>query len=413
MTDWIKRGEAITPCGSQTRSKSWVNFPGLKNPYVIKAEGAKLTLVDGTEMVDLVCGMGASILGYGHPRFNQWMRTQAYGGSVFGLPHINEIEVSEKFVGSLPMGESVRWLKTGSEACSAAMRVARRATGREIIITSDQSYHGWHDGFTAVKPDHSGVPECITETIVKFKYNDIDSLSTHLDINKGKVAAVMMEPCLYESPKIGFLEGVKKLAHKAGALFILDEMILGARLAWGGGQEYFGVTSDLACYGKAIAGGFPLACVVGSRELMKYADVVSGTFGGDALSLAALDCVISLYSDGSTIETLHDKGGKLLGIMHRGINNLPAEIQGRTTVFRIQWSLEHADKLRTLWTKWLIKGGVLAHPFVTFSSFGLTESDIFQIEVACSIAGDACREALRNNDWSELGDNLIESLNVR
>jgi len=409
------RGMAVTPCGSQTRSKSPSIFPILAEPYVQSARGATITLADGTELIDLLCGMGASILGYGeYNPASVAARRQIEHGIVFGLPHRLEVEVSECFTESLIASpESVRWVKTGSEACSAAMRIARRATQRNVIVTSHSSYHGWHDGYTASKELHPGVPEVMTGLIDTFKYNDLEDLDRVLAKHSGDVAAVMMEPALFEKPEGFFLNNVREVAHRQGALFVLDEMVLGARLAWSGGQEAFGVKADLACYGKAIAGGWPLACVVGSKDLLGLADVVSGTFGGDAAALAACNAAIALYSDPSILRRLHENGKDIQRSMEVGIYGLPAKIVGLDPVWKIVWNGWRADKMKALWCQELIRRGVLAHPDVTYSSVALGEWDLKNIRIACQQAGETCRIAFKADDWSGVQGLAVQPVKLR
>ena len=419
--EWIRRGECITPGGSQTRSKSPTAYVrGTYPAYAIRGEGSRVQSVDGEWWIDWLCAMGANALGHNHPAIVEAVCHQVRDGAIYSLPHVLEVTVSERFCAAVPAGQrggNVRWVKTGSEACAGAMRIARAATGRSVIVTSDQSYHGWHDGFTAIRPYHPGVPEEICGLIAAFKYNDLDSLRDTLKKHDGRVAAVMLEPCLLEPPAQGFLPAAAAIARGMGALFILDEMILGGRLAYGGGSEYFGVTPDLACYGKAIGGGLPLACVVGRLELMKWATVISGTFSGDALALAACDAALSIYQTEPVIATMWARGTEF----RDGLTNLikyaglPAHMEGYGVHPRLAWDHPEANLLMSLWLEWMAEGGVLVHPAGWNSSYAHSEDDVTRSLEAADLAFLKCARALREGNIREClrGEPIQVGMEVR
>jgi glutamate-1-semialdehyde 2,1-aminomutase/spore coat polysaccharide biosynthesis protein SpsF len=229
-------------------------------------------------------------------------------GSIFSLPHPLEVEVAERLTQISPCAEMARFVKTGSEADAAAVRVARAATGRDVIVYC--GYMGWHEWYAITTPRTKGIPKDFSRLVAPFEYNDLGSLDRALDEHHGRVAAVFMEPVLLDTPAPGFLAGVKAAAHRHGALLIFDEIVSGFRWAVGGAQEHFGVVPDLATFGKGMANGLPLAVVVGRSELMREFDdvFVSSTFGGDTLALAACRATLEEYARSPVIEHLWRMG---------------------------------------------------------------------------------------------------------
>ena len=283
------------------------------------------------------------------------------------------------------------------------MRIARRATGRDLILFSGSSYHGWHDGFTASREDHPGVPEVMTSLVATFKYNDIDDLMKVLSQYKDRVAAVMMEPALFEIPASKYLEEVRDLAHENGALFVLDEMILGGRVRYAGGQDYFSVKADLSCWGKAIGGGFAVAAVTGSRELMGLADVVSGTFGGEAVGLAACKAVMDSFRLDKTFEKLQDAGHRLMEAFAAvGRSGLPTTAEGFPQVFRLKWNGPHAEAYKRIFMDAMLACDILMHPDVIFASTPLLVS-MDRIRAGVDIAIQYCKDLEASGEWDKVG----------
>ncbi|HOE10052.1 MAG TPA: aminotransferase class III-fold pyridoxal phosphate-dependent enzyme [bacterium] len=316
----LKRAETVIPCQTQCFSKGPTQFvKGVSPHYLIRGAGCRVEDVDGNSYIDYLGALGPITLGYNHPKVNEAIRRQLDDGALLSLPHPLEVEVAEKLVECIPCAEMVRFTKTGSEATSAAVRIARAYTGRDLIVQS--GYHGWHDWYAVTKPlRNRGIPKALLDYIVPFPYNDADSLKSILEQNPGKVAAVMLEPSVLGPPKIGFLERCCKLARDHRALLIFDEVVTGFRIALGGAQEKFGIVPDLATFGKGMANGMPLSAVLGRAEVMKSCDDIfySSTFGGEILSLAAGKAVIEIYRSEPVIEHLAEIGGKLIrGIRER------------------------------------------------------------------------------------------------
>ena len=308
----LERARDYIPSGTQTFSKGPTQFvQGVAPAFLARGEGSHVWDVDGNEYIDYVTGLGPVILGHNYPSVTEAVICQMREGIAFSLPHPLEVEVSELLVECIPCAEMVRFGKNGSDATSGAVRVARAYTGRDIIACC--GYHGWQDWYIGTTTRDRGVPKSVAKLTKPFSYNDISSLESIFAEHPGQVAAVIMEPFGTSLPQDGFLERVRELAHREGALLIFDEIITGFRLALGGAQEYFGVLPDLACFGKAMANGSPLAAVVGSRDIMELFDDIffSFTLGGEAASLAAARATITELREKDVIAHLWHQGRKL------------------------------------------------------------------------------------------------------
>ncbi len=307
------------PLGSQTFSKSKTHYPFGISPYFIqKAKGSKVWDVDGNEYVDFVNSLNAITLGYSDPDVDKAVTAQLKEGVIFSLPHPLEFEVAELIQSTVPCAEMVRFGKNGSDATAGAIRVARAHTGRDRVAVC--GYHGWQDWYIGSTARNKGVPKAVRELTHSFTYNNIDTLKKVFQEYPDQFAAVIMEPAGPVLPDPGFLESVKELAHKNGALFIFDETITGFRFAPGGAQEYFKVTPDLATLGKGLANGYPVSAVVGKAEYMRQMEEVffSFTFGGELLSLAAAKASIQKLKSQPVTQTLQKNGQKVMD----GVNHL-------------------------------------------------------------------------------------------
>lgn len=414
--EFLERAERITCNGSQVLSKRSDAFPrGAYPSAIVRSIGCKVWTVDRQEMLDMICGLGAAILGHSHPAVVEAVEKQLRDGMIASLSHVMEAEVSEKFCAAVGH-EMIRWVSTGSESCTGAMRMARAATGRTMILTSDQSYHGWHDVFAASRPFHPGIPEAMCGLIATFKYNDLEDLCRMLTIHHGNVACVIMEPCLHEAPKPGFLQGAKDLAHEHGALFVLDEMIMGYRMAVGGASEYYNVQPDLATFGKCIGGGLPLGCIVGKREYMQHSWFVSGTFSGNPLSLAACSAVLDIYKKEPIIGTLWKRGKQF----QDSVNNMavgfdvPAICDGFAVKPRIRFVTTSdgvANLAMSLFVQELATYGVLWHPAGGNISAAMTELDIAFALKGVDAALRTVGGALKSGNWSALKGKPIQASN--
>lgn len=293
-----REAKKFLPNQTQTLSKGPGQFvPGQMPLFSKKAKGCYIWDVDGNRYIDFIGGRWPIILGYAHPITDNAIKKQLRDGITFSQPHPLELEVAKLLTEVIPSAEMVRFAKNGSDATGGAVRIARAYTGREIILYC--GYHGSQDWYIVTTGRSAGVPKVLRRLIHGFEYNNINSLEKLFKRFKGKVAAVIMEPMYDKVPEANFLEQVKKLAHKNGALLIFDEVITGFRWSLGGAQKYFGVTPDLSTFGKAIANGMPISCVVGKKEIMEKTENVflSMTYGGECLSLAAAKAVITAMRD--------------------------------------------------------------------------------------------------------------------
>ncbi len=307
--EMLDRALAVIPLGSQTFSKSKTQFPQGVSPFFIeRGLGSKVWDVDGNEYIDFISGLAAITLGYNDPDVNAAVKAQLQKGSIFSLAHRLEIEVAEKIVEMVPCAEMVRFGKNGSDATSGSIRLARAYTGRENIAAC--GYHGWQDWYIGSTTRNKGVPKAVQGLTHTFKYNDLQSLETIFKKKPGQIAAVIMEPVCVEEPQDYFLERVKSLAHKNGALLIFDETITGFRLAKGGAQELYKVIPDIATFGKGLANGFPLSALAGKKEIMEMMEEIffSFTFGGETLSLAASLATLKKLQTEPVIEHLYSLG---------------------------------------------------------------------------------------------------------
>lgn len=290
-----ERGQALMPAGTQTLSKGPSQFVrGFAPKYIERGQGSHVWDVDGNEYIDYPMGLGAVTLGHGHPAVVEAVTRQIAHGTVFSMMHPLEVTLAERITKMVPCADQIRFGKNGSDATSACIRASRALTGRTHVARC--GYHGWQDWSIdqTYGVRSKGVPEETMRLTHPFTYNDLASLERVLEAHP--CAAVILEPVSVTPPAPGFLEGVRALATRFGAVLVFDEVITGFRYARGGAQEHFGVTPDLASMGKGLANGMPLSIVVGKREFMRAFDEIffSFTFGGETASLAAAGAVLDV-----------------------------------------------------------------------------------------------------------------------
>lgn len=310
--EYLNRAKKLIPSQTQTFSKGPTQFvQGVSPGFLARGDGSHVWDVDGNEYIDYIVGLGPVILGHNYQAVSEAAIKQLRNGSAFSLPHFLEVELAEMLVDLIPCAEMVRFGKNGSDATTGSVRVARAFTGREKIASC--GYHGWHDWHIGSTTRNLGVPESTRRLTLTFEYNNIESLKKLFEENHNEIAAVIMEPAGVVEPCKDFLSQVKEIAHKNNALLIFDEVVTGFRIALGGAQEYFGVTPDLACFGKAMGNGFPISAVVGKREIMEIFDDVffSFTFGGEAVSMAAAIATINEMKEKNAIGHIWEQGKKL------------------------------------------------------------------------------------------------------
>jgi glutamate-1-semialdehyde 2,1-aminomutase len=314
----------------------------MQDVVIASGQGSRLYSTDGDGYLDYILGSGPLILGHANPQVVAAVQEQASRGSTFYALNEPIIRLGQLMVESVPCAEQVMFASTGAEATYLALRLARAATGRDLILRFAGSYHGHHD---YVSTQSAGVPEAVKETVLTATFNDLASVEAQFAAHSGQVAAVIVEPLhRIVGPAPGFLNDLARVTRAAGALLIFDEVVTGFRLAWGGGQERYGVTPDLATYGKIVGGGYPLSAICGRREIMERASprrngqpdyvFISGTLSGNPISAAAGLATLAELRQPGVYERLDHVGERL----RRGFNeaaeefDLPLEMRGEGAV---------------------------------------------------------------------------------
>jgi glutamate-1-semialdehyde 2,1-aminomutase len=359
--------EQVIPLGSQTFSKSRTQYPvGVSPLYALQAKGCRIQDLDGNWYIDLVNSLAAVTIGYKDHQINKAVAKQLAKGVIFSLPGVLEEEVASLIVSMVPSAELVRFGKNGSDATSAAVRLARAYTDREIVAVC--GYHGWQDWFIGSTSRDKGVPKDTKALTKSFKYNDIDSLVDLIAKHPNDIAAVIMEPMNNTYPQKGFLEEVRSLCTKNGIVLIFDETITGFRFSRGGAQEYFNVIPDLSTFGKGLANGFPLSVVTGKRQIMMEMEEIffSGTFGGELLSLAAAKVVLEKHAKENIARKLDQKGKYLADQVNQIIKEKNLEgvlnLSGHPSWIFLNWKEANGysvDEIKTFFMQEMFAHGVL------------------------------------------------------
>ncbi|BBI31778.1 aminotransferase class III-fold pyridoxal phosphate-dependent enzyme [Cohnella abietis] len=404
----LNRALNTIPLGSQTFSKSKTHYPLEVSPYFIeRGHGSHVWDADGNEYIDFVNSLGAVTLGYVDPYVDAQVRSQMDNGVSFSLPHKLEMLVAEKLVELIPCAEMVRFGKNGSDATAGAIRLARAYTGREHVAVC--GYHGWQDWYIGSTARHLGVPKAVRDLTHTFTYNRLDTLEKLFAEHPGQIAAVMLEPMSMTPPEVGFLEGVQRICRDNGTVLIFDETITGFRFHLGGAQSSFGVTPDLATFGKGMANGYPISAIVGKKEIMKLMEDIffSFTFGGETLSLAAALATITKMEVEPVIQTLHGQGRKVMEGITQLIEtyqlNQVLSVGGSPT-----WSFLVVQDLPQ-YSSWIIKTyylqEMLARGILTVGShnmsFSHSDIDITRLLVAYDEVLRGLQAALKEGDLEQ------------
>lgn len=409
---WYGDARKLSPGAAQTLSKMGVRFPLGAFPVAAKRGlGSKLQSVDGDWFVDWIGALGAAPLGYNNDNVTAAVTAQIARGCSFSLPNEIEPVLAKRLCEKIPCAESVRFVSSGSEATEAAIRTARIATGRDIILTVKDGYHSWHSWFQAVKPYHPGVPREYERMICSFQFNE--EIESWKSLRHDNIAAIILEPCLFEKPREGWLSKLREIATDSGALLIFDEMVTGYRWALAGGQEYFGVTPDLATFGKGMANGLPIGMLCGKREYMQHAELISGTFGGNAVSLAAANAVLDVYEQEPVIETMWKRGREFQDyvagqITHYGVE---AICDGYACKPRVKFTYSDPvmnGKCMSLFLQETAAAGILLHPGGLNVCYALTDEDMKVTFKAIDAGLFAVGKAVHTGDWSTLTGNIIQ-----
>ena len=382
--------------------------------YAVRGKGSRFVDADGNEYIDYMGSFGPSILGFAPDAVNEAVIRQVQEGTHFALPTESVNILSKKLTEILPCAEMVGYQSTGTEADMIALRLARAYTGKEKIIRFEGHYHGWSDELNvSVHPpvesvmgprnapwrlmSNAGQRRASSDDIIVLPWNDLDILETTLRRHGHEIAALIMEPVMYNQepimPKPGYLEGVRELTRKYDVLFIFDEVITGFRLALGGAQEYFGVTPDIVVFAKAIAAGYPISGVGASKAIMESGVHPAGTFNANPLCVAAALATISelekpgVYENLNRISTMLKEGVLALAKKH----DIKLWCDNQVSIWQLQFGIDAPmkdvrdtfkvdKKLYSRFYAECLKRGIRLHPSRGrfYISTAHTEEDVAQ-----------------------------------
>ena len=319
QTDFIPH--KVIPAGCHTYSKGDDQFPDNVPDVIVRGKGSHCWDSNGTEFIDWGMGLRSVILGHAFEPVLEAVREQLILGSNFTRPSPMETLLAQELISIIPSAEMCKFAKNGSDVTTAATRLARAYTGRKFIARcSDNPFFSFDDWFIGTTSPNSGIPSEISELTLQFNYNDISSLEILFQKYPDQIACVIMEPVSTVPPNGSYLQDVKKVTHKNGAVLIFDEIISGFRWHLGGAQAYFNVIPDLSTFGKAIANGFSLSALVGKKEIMdlgglhhphKKVFLLSSTNGAETHSLAAALATIKTIQSDQTIDRIWQMGKAL------------------------------------------------------------------------------------------------------
>ena len=386
-----RRAEERIPGGAHTYAKGRDQYPEETPGVLVRGEGCHVWDADGNEYIEYGMGLRAVTLGHAFPPVVEAARAELGRGSNFSRPSPIEAECAEALLGVIEGAEMAKFTKDGSTATTAAVKLARAATGRTLVaLCADQPFFSYDDWFIGTTEMDAGIPPAATEAVRTFRYNDLDGLRALLQAHRGEVACVMLEPEASQPPQPGYLAGVRTLCDEHGALLIFDENITGFRWHLGGGQAFHGVRPDLSAWGKAIANGFALSALTGSRELMELGGLrhegervflLSTTHGAETHAMAAAIATIATYREQPVIERLHEAGARLLAgfeqaIARHGLDGCvqPAGRPWNLTFACLDGAGERSQAFRSLFLQENARRGVLGPSFVV--SYAHTDADI-------------------------------------
>jgi glutamate-1-semialdehyde 2,1-aminomutase len=398
----MEAAERAIPGGTHTYAKGNDQYPEGLAPVIDHGLGCRVVDIDGNEYVEYGSGLRAVTLGHGHPAVLKSVRSALDLGVSFTRPHRLELTAAERLLELFPGADMVKFGVHGSDATSAAVRLARAFTGRDLVaVCSDHPIFSTHDWFISTTPMSAGIPQSVRDLTMGFRYNDLPSLRRLLEAHPGQIAAVMLEAETSEPPAPGFLPGVRRLCDEHGAILILDEVITGFRWDLRGAQHVYDISPDLFTFAKGLCNGLPLSALLGRRELMELGGfceahdrvwLLSLTYGAQPWALSAMMAVIDVYESEAVTSQLHAAGAALRQgceavITARGLQD-HVQITGRdcNLVFATRdASGERSQGFRTLFLQELLSRGVLAPSFVV---------NIAHDDEAIELTVEAVRQAL-------------------
>lgn len=401
----------LIPGGSHTYAKGDDQFPELAPAFIQRGLGCHVWDADGNEFIEYGMGLKAVTLGHAYPAVLDAVRRQLELGTNFTRPSPIEVECAEKMLGVIEGADQIKFTKDGSTANTAAVKLARAYTGRDLVaFCSDHPFFSYDDWFIGKTPMNAGIPRSIADLSLTFRYNDLDSVCRLFDEHPGEIACVILEPARDQDPADGFLHKTNELCHRHGAVFILDENITGFRWHMGGAQKYYDIVPDLSTFGKAMANGFALSALAGKRELMDLGGIhhnkervflLSTTHGAETHALAAAIATIEVYENEPVIDHLYRQGARLA----QGFRQVTAShgLSDYVNVYGRECNLgfftrdpdgKPSQAFRSLFLQELIKRGVLAPSLVV--SYSHNDEDIDRTIDAIDGALSVYRQAMED-----------------
>jgi glutamate-1-semialdehyde 2,1-aminomutase len=394
---------------------------------VREGRGSRIWDISGNEYIDYLLGSGPMVVGHAHTKVLAAAEEAMRKGSTFFTQNPYAIELAERIVEAVPCADQVRYTSTGTEATSYALRVARAFTRRDKILKFEGGFHGMHDyslmslsptgtlPFPAPEPSSAGIPKAVQDTVLVAPFNDIETTSDIIQKNHNDLAAVIVEPVQrILAPQPGFLEGLREVTTRYDIPLIFDEVVTGFRMAYGGAQQYYGVTPDLTAIGKIVGGGFPLAAVVGRKELMDVYDAAAvgpgdflpqvGTLNGNPVAAAAGLATLEIMRAPGLYEAYWEKGGRLRSGLQQMLDEaeIPATVSGIDLMFDIYFtetpitgfrSTMRADKSKNkIFDETLMEHGVFKPPGKVYVGVCHSEEDVQKTLAAFQAGVNALRD---------------------
>ncbi len=400
---WIERAKSVLPAGGFGNFDSGI--------FIREGKGSRVWDEDGNEYIDYLIGSGPMLLGHGHPEVLEVTREQVERGMTFFTNNAAGVELAEEICNAIACAEQVRYVSSGGEADMYAMRLARAYTGRDKILKFEGGYHGMSAeaqmslapekliNFPQAVPDSAGIPESVRSEMLVAPFNDVEFVRSLIAERGSEIAAIIVEPLQRIIPPApGFLEALREECDRSGILLVFDEIVTGFRFAYGGAQELYGVTPDICTLGKIIGGGFPLAAIASTAEIMKHFDkskvgsegflMQLGTLSGNPVaSVAGLKTMEILRRPGQ-YEKFRTLGQTLMNLFHDHLEaaGYPHQIVGDPTLFDIVFTdrevrnyrdVLHADTKTNLKFNQLLRTkGILKSPGKTYPCLALNDEDI-------------------------------------
>jgi glutamate-1-semialdehyde 2,1-aminomutase len=406
-----QKSHRLIPGGAHTYAKGDDQYPEIAPGFISKGKGCHVWDVDGNEYIEYGMGLRAVTLGHGYKPIVEAAYRQMQQGVNFTRPASIEVECAEKFLSLIEGAEMVKFAKNGSDATSAAMKLARAYTGRDLVaVCADHPFFSTDDWFIGSTPMSAGIPQAIQNLTLKFNYNNLASVKALFEQHPGQIACLIMEAETAVAPVYNFLHEVKKLCHENGALFILDEIITGFRWHLNGAQKVHNIVPDLCTFGKAMGNGFSIAALAGKRDVMKLGGLnheqervflLSTTYGAETHSLAAAIATMQVYEQENVVEHLYRQGDRLISGISQAVADNELEgyfgLSGKPcnlVYYTCDANKERSQAFRTLFLQETIARGLIMPSLVV--SYSHSDADIDRTIEAISDALKVYRRALED-----------------